>query len=195
MTNKIIYQPLKPFFINQGFGENRSCVDLATTSKVITCDGSNPPSGFRSLYGEKGHLGIDLMASRAQEVYCAQGGTVYEIDTNPKSGLDVRIISKMNGNTYRHIYEHLLGYQPSIDAKIRTGQLIGWADNTGWSSGNHLHFQLEKLINGIWVPIDPLPLMAPIFAKDILYMVDKLQYIKEQVAIIADRLANRLRVR
>ena len=29
--------------------------------------------------------------------------------------------------------------------KVREGQLIGWADSTGYSSGNHLHFELKPV--------------------------------------------------
>lgn len=181
------YQPVSPFVINQKFGENNACVN--DNLQVITCDGNNPPQGYRSIYGQKGHLGLDLKIYRGQEVYCARDGEVCFIDTNPKSGLDVRIKSIINGIEYVHIYEHLLGYQPSVGDKLKTGQLIGWADNTGYSSGDHLHFQLEK--NKI--PIDPLSVMSNIFAKDILRMENTLKYLMEQVALLADRIGDFLR--
>lgn len=66
------------------------------------------------------------------------------IDTKEKSGLDVRVESQFDGVLHRHIYEHLMGYQPMVGDKIMCGDLIGWAGKTGYASGDHLHFQLEK---------------------------------------------------
>lgn len=190
---KYFYKPLKPFAINQRFGENNSCVSLDGLNHVISCIGQNPPKGYKSLYGPKGHLGLDLAASHGQEIYCLQKGVVNQIDTNPKSGLDVRIISSIDGRKFKHIYEHLLGYQAKVGDLIETGQLVGWADNTGYSSGDHLHLQVEELIDGVWVPIDPLSLMADGFAKDVLWINNKLKYIKEQLAFLLDNYANKLR--
>jgi murein DD-endopeptidase MepM/ murein hydrolase activator NlpD len=181
------YQPVSPFFINQKFGENKACVN--STFQVINCDGNNPPPGFHSLYGDKGHLGIDLRITRGQEVYSSREGEITFVDTNPKSGLDVRVRTVLNGDVYFHIYEHLLGYMPKVGDKVMTGQLIGWADNTGYSSGDHLHFELLK--NG--VPIDPLSVMSPMFAKDVLRNYNTLLYLTEQVALLADRIGDYLR--
>ena len=191
--DKIFYRPTKPFTLNQRFGENKACVSIDGLNKYITCDGLNPPSGFKSLYGANGHLGVDIGAYHGQEVYCIQKGIVSWIDTNPKSGLDVRIISTINGKQYKHIYEHLLGYQPKIGDMVETGQLVGWADNTGYSSGDHLHLQVEEEIDNKFIPIDPLPLMSDKFAKDILLINNKLKYIQEQVALLMDNIANWLR--
>ena len=193
MNDKLFHWPVSPVIINQKFGENRACITMDGSNKVITCDGNNPPAGYRSLYGSAGHLGLDLNVKHGQEVYNAQKGMVSFIDTNPKSGLDVRVISVINGVEYRCIYEHLLGYQAKVGDIIETGQLIGWADNTGYSSGDHLHFQIEKNINDRFVPVDPLPLMSNLFAKDVLYMNNKLKYLSEQLAVLLDSITSWLR--
>lgn len=191
--SKSFFQPVKPFVIGQSFGENKACVSLDGKNVVINCYGKNPPTGYKSLYGVNGHGGLDLAAKHGQEVYCACDGIVYMIDTQPKSGLDVRVESIVDGIKYRHIYEHLLGYQKKIGDKIVTGELIGWADNTGYSSGNHLHFQVEQLIGSKWVKVDPIPLMEQTFAKDILFLKNKIKYLKEILAKLLDRSATKLR--
>ncbi len=191
---KALYQPVKPFRINQRFGENTVCVSTDGNRQILSCNGNNPPAGYKSLYGKAGHKGIDLAAKHGQEVYCAQRGMIYQIDTNPKSGLDVRIISVVGGVQIRHIYEHLLGYEGKIGQIIETGQLIGWADNTGYSSGDHLHFQVEVLENGAWKAVDPETLLYEgIFARDILVINHKILAIAEFVARLLDRTGSKLR--
>lgn len=192
---KFLHRPLKQFIVNQKFGQNNACVDNATSRNVITCDGNNPPAGYRSLYGSVGHLGVDLAAYHGMEVYCILDGVVDSIDTELRSGLDMRIVSEYGGKKYRHIYEHLMGYQPKIGDRVRVGQLVGWANNSGWSSGDHLHLQFEEWDGDTWIPIDPLPYMSDKFAKDILYTEDKIRYLKEQIAALAERIADFLRRR
>jgi len=190
MNDKFLYQPVSPFILNQKFGQNNACISLDGAQKVINCDGNNPPDGYRSVYNENGHTGIDLRAFHGKEVYCAQRGRVVHIDTQERSGLDVRIESEVNGKKYLHIYEHLLGYQPQKGDWVETGQLIGWADNTGYSSGDHLHFELRDEDGN---SLDPMLYMVPIFAKDMLAVNNTLLYLTEQVAKLADNVASYLR--
>lgn len=189
----LLHRPISPFIINQRFGENNACITTDGSQKVIVCDGNNPPGGYKSLYGPDGHGGLDLRASHSQPVYCAQDGRVYNIDTHEKSGLDVRVESIVDGRRLRHIYEHLLGYQPRVGDLVKTGDLIGWADNTGYSSGDHLHFQVEEYIDGEWVNIDPLSVLSSMYALDAKRIEAMLPYLKEQVARLADMVADYLR--
>jgi len=195
MIKKLIYQPLKPFRINQRFGENDACVSLDGKNKVITCNGYNPPAGYKSLYGTLGHRAVDLAAYHGQELYAAQDGVVYMIDTNPRTGLDVRIESFVDGVRFRHIYEHLMGYQVKIGSTVKAGDLIGWTDNTGYSAGDHLHFQMEILVGKEWVKVDPLLYMEPLFALDYKGYVSKIAYLKEYVARLMDSMAYKLRTK
>lgn len=186
---KLFARPITPFVLNQRFGENKACLPI-NGGHIINCDGHNPPEGYRSLYGDQGHLGIDLYSTHGQPVYCARDGIVMGIDTNPRSGLDVKVHSHHEGRRYRHTYEHLLGYQPKLGDVLETGSLIGWADNTGYSSGDHLHFQVERWENEQWVAIDPLPLMDDIPAEKVPGLYKQL---KELVAKLSDLIAEKMR--
>lgn len=188
--SKFLFQPVSPFLVNQKFGDNYACVSEDGTNKVITCDGKNPPPGYLSLYGPKGHLGVDLKAYSGQPVYCACEGFVQFIDANPKSGLDVRIESHIDGEKYLHVYEHLLGHNTmKVGEYVKTGACIGWADNTGYSSGDHLHFELKKWTGNGWVSIDPIPLMVNMFAPNI----DNLKALLEKLAVFLEKLVDALR--
>lgn len=189
MNEQFLHQFVKPFRIFQKFGENRACIPIGG-GKVIACDGNNPPPGYKSLYGFPGHKGIDVPAYHGQPVYCACDGVVYDIDTKEKSGLDVKVLTERNGEKYLHVYEHLLGYQPKKEDKIKTGDLIGWADNTGYSAGDHLHFELKIWSSGNWKSIDPEPFLTNLYALDVRGIVGKL---KELSAQLADWLAELLR--
>lgn len=187
---KPFYQPVRPFKITQYFGENSACESLDGSRKVINCDGHNPPAGYKSLYGPAGHKGIDIAAKNGQPVYCVCEGVVDFIDTQPRSGLDVRIVSVVDGVKYMHIYEHLLGHNNmKIDQKVPTGACVGWADNTGYSSSDHLHFEVRKWINGKWVSIDPLTMINQFFAPD----VTAVNSIRQQMATLLEKLVDMLR--
>ena len=183
---KFLYQPVENFTISQKFGENRACVPIGG-GKVITCDGTHPPPGYKALYDMRGHLGIDIPTKHGQPVYATHDGVISLIDTQTKSGLDVKMTFIEGGKTYRTISEHLLGYQVKVDDHVKLGDCIGWADNTGYSSGDHLHFQLEEKVGDKWVPIDPLPVMRPISA---LKGAGIVRQLKEIVAQLAELLAN-----
>ena len=185
----MIFQPIRPFHINQKFGENLACVSTDGKNRVVTKTGATCPAGFKSLYGAKGHGGLDLRAYHGQEVYASHDGTVYQIDTDPKSGLDVRL----EGDGIRTIYEHLMGYQVKVGQAVKTGDLIGWADNTGYSSGDHLHFEYHELVKGGWVRKDPLSVMEPTFALVIKLQKDLIGYLKELLAKLLDNSASKLR--
>jgi murein DD-endopeptidase MepM/ murein hydrolase activator NlpD len=190
---KLIFQPVKPFHVTQKFGENIACKPADGTQKVIVCDGHNPPAGWVSLYGPKGHQAIDIWTSHGQQVFAAQDGVVYKIDTDARSGLDVRIEHEVKGQKFRTIYEHLMSYIPKVGDTVKCGQVIGYADNTGWSAGDHLHFVLELWDGNAWVRVDPLLYMEDMSAIDYLRISSQLTYIKEAVASLAQLIANKLR--
>ena len=172
---KVFWRPLKNWKVNQHFGENNVCVDMETNSKYQFCDGTKPPIGWRSIYGEAGHQGLDLNANYWTPIMCAQDGVVYYIDENEKSGFDVRIRSEVRGKTYYHIYEHMIKWLPKVGDEIKTGEVIGWVGSTGYSTGPHLHFEVKDE-NG--VSIDPEPLLYDEPASAVLDLMGKIKVLQ-----------------
>lgn len=187
-----LYFPVKPFHINQPFGYNLPCVKdfgLPTQEIVTGVDNLTCPIGYDKLYqhwGMAGHNGIDLQAGE-QNVYAAADGVVVEKQTVPSHGLGLGILSNLpvdlgtNGIHYLKLrYWHLKMFFVEVGDIVKAGDLIGVTDNTGYSSGNHLHFEGQLMDkdfgghpiniqtdNGYFGAIDIFPYFNGQFAEDL----------------------------
>lgn len=144
--------------------------------------GANPAMYADPKYGGiKGHNGIDFFAGHGNPVYATHDGTAYyEEDSAGGRGVIItsdKMFDYKNGQAYfKTIYWHLCDsskepqFKSPIEGKgyikVKNGQLIGYADNTGASTGDHLHFGLKPLDismnnieqnNGYLGAIDPNP--------------------------------------
>jgi murein DD-endopeptidase MepM/ murein hydrolase activator NlpD len=173
-------RPVKRFYLSQRFGENKVCVHVYN-GDFILCDGTNPPGGYKSVYGRQGHLGIDIPARRWTPIVAGLGGKVIHIDTNEKSGFDVRIRSVADGEEYTHIYEHMVKWNVEIGETVEKGQLIGWVGSTGYSTGPHLHWQIMDQWNNA---LDPLTLVDGTYAGDWYAIGQTIKSIRQMITII-----------
>ena len=89
---KFAFRPLENWQITQQFGENKVCVDNLTNSNYIWCDGSNPPEGYKSVYGPGGHTGLDLIAPTWTPFYFCYDGVVIEKVVDLRRGLGVGVL-------------------------------------------------------------------------------------------------------
>ena len=187
MTKFELWYSLKPYRVHQKFGENTAC--LTSDKKVVVKVNGVCPAGTKDLYasfGMKGHNGEDLLATDSQKVYCSQDGTVVEIETELSRGLGIGIITDQkyvlgeSGEYYMKCrYWHLKGFNVKIGDTIKVGQVIGYADNTGYSSGTHLHFEIKPVEynsdgtyynvfqnNGYYGTIDPASYWNKFYSQD-----------------------------
>lgn len=194
MPNRFLFRPIHPWAVSQRFGEQKACVDIATHSKTISCDGNNPPLGYESLYGAAGHPGLDIPSKRWNPVYAAADGIVRKKVTEEMRGLSIGIVHLEGGKHYLTRYLHLAAIDVDLGEKVGVGDFIGYADNTGYSSGDHLHFELGTCneFGEDFKRIDPEPYLYPTFA---LEAKTKAKWIREQLALIADKLADLARGR
>jgi len=171
--------------ITQQFGENKACRfpsglivgKLPNGScPVITSQGKRYASVdfYRDHLRMKGHNGVDIAAIEGEAVvHCATfGGTMYT-EKDRMGGLGVDVVSeekiRLKDGTESYIkvrYWHLkvpIGWDGK---KVRYGQMIGLAGNTGASSGPHLHMGIKKCDkdgnslekgNGYYGAFDPEP--------------------------------------
>ncbi len=118
--------------------------------------------------GGRAHAGVDIMATKGQEVYAMVDGTltVQVFDGSGQAGAalsgNLLQLTATTGGTY-YVYAHLSAFAPGLakGSKVLDGQLIGYVGDTGNSgAGNfHLHFEIHP---GGGSAVDPLRLLSPV---------------------------------
>jgi len=112
-----------------------------------------------------------LRAKDGCPVFAAHDGVVIFAGKDGGGGISVQIATTMHGEGYKTIYYHLKKVLVKEHKKVKAGQKIGLADNTGkYTTGDHLHFGLKEIVfgsttylnNGYKGAIDP----APFFEKN-----------------------------
>lgn len=150
MAKLQLFYPMSDILVTQSFGEN---------GEYYRAHGINI----------KGHNGLDLLAYHGKPVYASHDGTAYyEVDDSQGHG--VVIVSDkpydFNGKDvfWKTIYWHLCdpketkfaspvylfsgGQNNNKGMPVKAGDLIGYADNTGLSTGDHLHYGFKPIKAG-----------------------------------------------
>lgn len=87
------------------------------------------------------HEGIDLDASLRDNIYAAEKGIVVKAGKGRGYGKMVRI---KHAGGYETVYAHMSRIKVKEGDRIKKGDVVGKAGNTGTSSGVHLHFEILK---------------------------------------------------
>lgn len=111
--------------------------------------------GYISSYWGDGrnHKGLDIAAVAGVEIYAVQSGRVTFAGWNDDYGWNV-IIDHGNGVQTR--YAHSRKLHVKTGDYVEQGHFIAEVGTTGWSTGNHLHF--EVIING--TRVNPAPYLG-----------------------------------
>jgi hypothetical protein len=126
------------------FGQGAIEIRLAwpTEFPIITQSfGSNPE--IYGAYGFPGHEGVDIWALMGSKVFCCMDGEVYKVHEVARVHPYGKHICILHKGGYRTVYGHLLRIDVEVGQLVKAGQVIGLADTTGTSSGNHLHLSLR----------------------------------------------------
>lgn len=210
---KFLYSPVDPYHVNQAYGEDTVCYN-PQTGKLLPKPASGCPAGTRSPYGPAGHNGLDMRAQYWQPVYSPCDGQVVEVSTERERGLGIGIV----GHKARYFTEtsstenwkvrlwHFNAINVDLGQLVKMGDLIGYAGATGYASGPHVHFELKPIQlqedggyknilqdNGAYGAIDPAPYLVGLFALDIGGLAGTLRRLREVLALLTDKLGDRLR--
>lgn len=96
-----------------------------------------------SQYYHWGHRAIDVDGVTGDPLYAAEAGTVVSAGWNGGYGLRVVI---NHGGGMQTLYGHASKIYVTPGQTVTRGQTIALQGNTGWSTGDHLHF--EVIVNG-----------------------------------------------
>jgi murein DD-endopeptidase MepM/ murein hydrolase activator NlpD len=140
--------------------------------------------------GMKGHTGIDMPSIHGETVvHAAMYDGWMKIEKDMQGGIGVDVISnepvKLKDGTESYIkmrYWHLKSPIGWDKKPVKYGQPIGLADNTGASSGDHLHWAPKRCTkegitldnnNGYGGAFDPMP-----YYNNSIYASDDAHYLK-----------------
>lgn len=136
-----------------------------TEHRNVTQWFGNDPEGYAD-YGLPGHEGIDLIAPEGSRIFCVAPGEVKMVERNPdvhNYGIHIRV---SHADGYETIYAHLQQALVEHGQTVQAGQVLGLADHTGNSRGDHLHLTLKRQdANTPGYPnniIDPTPFLLPL---------------------------------
>ncbi len=177
----ILYRPLKQSLISQGFGIKNTKPEML---------------GKYQAMGLLAHNGYDFPCPLGEPIlwngYDIEGKVV-KLSTEVNEGLGVTVITEDKDGIFQHIFWHLKEIKCQVGQILNSGDLIGLADTTGFSTGNHLHWGLKELRkndlrqyvvknpdNGYFGSIDPTTFFRNIFIGDtLLIMEGRLNIIKK----------------
>ncbi len=107
---------------------------------------TNVTSGYGNrmhptLHVYKMHTGIDISAPNGTNIYAAGDGTV--IYAGWLSGYGNSVIVNHGGGVTT-LYGHMSSIAASSGDVVSAGDTIGYVGSTGYSTGNHLHFEVRE---------------------------------------------------
>ncbi|MBO7520159.1 MAG: peptidoglycan DD-metalloendopeptidase family protein [Clostridia bacterium] len=91
-------------------------------------------------YGKNGHKGVDLRAPFGTPILAAASGTVIEASYSGSYGNCVVID---HGNGIKTLYAHASTIAVKVGDTVRAGETVALVGSTGYSTGNHLHFEIH----------------------------------------------------
>lgn len=154
----IFYRPLSSRYVSQRFGENLTCQNIETGKLLSGAYPNTCPAGSQKFYqamGMKGHNGTDRPCWYKEPIYFSVLETTCEWwaknEVDIAGGIGVDIVSsepfmqctEPNCSETHYIKVrnwHLERSNVYDGQKVVPGDIVGFGDSTGASSGNHLHF-------------------------------------------------------
>jgi murein DD-endopeptidase MepM/ murein hydrolase activator NlpD len=112
----------------------RSPLSLGVPVRAAMTDGFGPR-------GNRFHPGADFPAATGTPVFAARSGTVSSAGWDP--GGYGYLVSIAHGSGVRTMYAHLSAIAVRPGQRVGMGTLIGRVGSTGYSTGPHLHFELQ----------------------------------------------------
>ena len=112
-------------------------------SVTITQHFGNTSFAQSGAYSGNGHNGIDFRAAIGTPVHAALAGVVQEINQGAVKNCQYgKWVLVKHNNGLTSLYAHLSSIAVAKGQRVGTGELVGYAGDTGYATGPHLHFTL-----------------------------------------------------
>ncbi len=143
---------LKSYDLGQSWEYETSKFIISEYTIPITADEYSFNRGFVGEYPE--HNGIDLTAMAGTEIMASKAGVVTTAEYSP-AGYGKHIIID-HGDGVETLYAQCSEISVYEGQEVSQGEVVALVGTTGWSTGNHLHFEVR--VNGVTVdPLNYLP--------------------------------------
>lgn len=126
-----------------GWPQSRSWGDV----NYFYCDPAYEP-----IFGTT-HWGIDIQAYHGEPVFATADAYVVRVSNDDTWGMG-KNIKICTSSGWCAIYMHLTDWAVSANDSVVRGQVLGYANSTGNSTGDHLHYQIESPAG---YTVDPAP--------------------------------------
>ncbi len=135
------YEPAKHYFNANGESAQKGLLRTPINGARISSKFGHrrhPILGYTKL-----HKGIDFAAPKGTPVFAAGEGTIIYRGVYKGYGNYVKI---RHNSTYSTAYAHLSRFSSKFrnGSRVKQGHVIGYVGSTGFSTGNHLHYELHK---------------------------------------------------
>lgn len=152
LSSKVIKEQVTQV-VTVGTANNYTSATATAKAKSagFICPLSSGSYKVSAYYGDgRNHKAIDLAADRGTPIFAVAAGNVTFAGWDGEYGYCV-VIQHANGIKTR--YAHANALCVSAGATVAQGDMIATVGSTGWSTGNHLHF--EVIVNGVRVNPGP----------------------------------------
>lgn len=106
--------------------------------------------------GVRTHTGIDLACPAGTPVHTVSDGVAH---VTGGDGFGNSVVVEV-GNGYFVRYSHLASTAVPDGATVHTGDVIGWEGSTGFSTGPHLHFEVDLGAPSVQRSVNPGPFLT-----------------------------------
>ncbi len=147
LSEKVIKEPVNEVVL---VGQKKASTSRPAGAANVTQSGFMWPVGgsggrITSYMGDgRGHKGYDIAAPRGTPIYASKAGTVEMAKTYSGYGKCVII---NHGGGVKTLYAHCNTLYVKAGEYVAKGDCIAAVGSTGWSTGNHLHFEVR--VNGV----------------------------------------------
>lgn len=122
---------------------------------------------FKEPRGTHQHQGFDISTAHTNlPLYATESGKVIAVKPNNGNAGNMIAMEYNRGGqpAYRVTYMHLQNFNVQAGQTIKGGDIIGRSGNTGFSTGEHLHIEVQAFDRqtGNWVRYDPAKYLAEI---------------------------------